>query len=99
MILVELFTTEGCTPCEGARELLERIRHSFPLTVREIRLHAGDALYEEYREIVPVVHINRVPEFRRRLPEGMLRIRLQQIAGGRDRPATEEDAGAGEVLP
>jgi hypothetical protein len=99
MILVELFSSGECRLCDEARTVLERVRKALPFTLSEIRLHEGDPLFDEYREMVPVVHINRVPAFRYRVHEGMLRIRLQQIASGGSRPATEEEANSGELLP
>jgi hypothetical protein len=98
MILVELFTSADCRHCDEARAVLERMQASIPFTLSEIRIHAGDTWYDEYHELVPVVHINRVPVFKHRLVEGMLRIRLQQIAAGTARPAAEEDQDAGEVV-
>jgi hypothetical protein len=98
MIHVELFSTAQCSLCDEARAILMRVQETLPFTFSEIRLHPGDALYDEYRELVPVVHVNRVPAFRYRLREGMVRIRLQQIASGSVRPQTEDDADAGEVI-
>jgi hypothetical protein len=99
MILVEFFSSDDCRLCDEARDVLERVRQSIPFTLSEIRLHAGDSLYDEYSDKVPVVHIDRVPAFRYRLHEGMLRIRLQQVASHGSRPATEDEADTGELLP
>lgn len=99
MILVELFTAGECTHCDEARSVIARVLATESFAFRELRLLPGDGLYEDYRDQVPVVHINRTPAFRRRIHEGTLRIRLQQLVAGQVRPATGDEADPGEILP
>jgi len=98
MILVELYSKEDCHLCDEARAVIERVKKQIPFTLREFKLTPGDQYFEEYKEMFPVVHINKVLSFKYRLTENMLRIKLQQIAGGSrgydvdpDEPAVETE--------
>ncbi len=97
MTLVELFSKDGCHLCEEAKDVMVKVQRIIPFTLREVKLAQGDPYYEEYKDIVPVVHINRVPAFRYRVSENLFKIRLQQAAnetrnsrGEPDEPATEK---------
>ena len=83
MILVELFSKSECHLCEEAKAVLEKVRRETPFTLVERKLFPGDEYYEEYREMVPVVHINRVQTFRYRVNENTLRVKLRQLSVGR----------------
>lgn len=83
MILVELFSKKDCHLCDEAKLVLERVRREIPFTLREIKLAEGDDKYDEYGELVPVVHIDKVFAFKYRVNESMLRIRLQQASSSR----------------
>ena len=80
MILVELYSKEDCQLCDEARLVLERVQKQIPFKLREFKLTPGDADFEEYKEMFPVVNINKVQTFKYRVSENILRIKLQQIA-------------------
>jgi hypothetical protein len=97
MTLVELFSKNDCHLCFEARIVIERVQKRIPFALREFKLLPGDPDFEEYKEIVPVVLINKVQAFKYRVSENMLKIKLQQAAGeGRthdvdpDEPAIEK---------
>jgi glutaredoxin len=90
MILVELFSKNDCHLCEEAKAVLEKVRREIPFTLKEIKLAEGDQQYDDYKELVPVVHINKVPAFKYRVNENMLRIKLQQLATSERREDDEE---------
>ncbi|MEK9138700.1 MAG: glutaredoxin family protein [Bacteroidota bacterium] len=81
MILVELYSKEDCHLCDEAKAVLERVQKQVPFKLREFKLMPGDQYFDEYKELFPVVHINKVPAFKYRVNENMLKIKLQQIAG------------------
>lgn len=85
MILVELYSKEECHLCEEARAVLERMQKQIPFMLRELKLTPGDQYFEEYREMFPVVHINKELAFKHRVSENMLKIRLQQAADSEQR--------------
>jgi len=78
MILVELYSGNDCSLCEEAKMVLQKVQREIPFTLREIKLVPGDEYHEEYKELIPVVHINKVLAFKYRVTEQMLRIRLRQ---------------------
>lgn len=91
MILVELFTKQECSLCSDALIILERVQREIPFTLHEVTILPGDPWFEEYHELVPVVHINREFAFKYRVHEQTLRIRLEHllsrpdVRGGDDR--------------
>ena len=78
MILVELYSGQDCHLCEEAKAVLLKVQKEIPFTLKEIKLVPGDEYYEEYKELIPVVHINKVLAFKYRVTETMLKIRLRQ---------------------
>ncbi len=98
MILVELYWKDDCRNCDDARAVLEKVGKTIPFALRETKLLPGDDLYDEYKDQVPVIHINKVPAFRYRLNESLFRIKLQQVANERLRPLTEEDSGDSGIV-
>ena len=90
MILVELFSKNDCHLCEEAKAVLEKVRREVPFTLKEIKLAEGDQQYDDYKELVPVVHVNKVFTFKYRVNENMLRIKLQQLTAAERRHDDEE---------
>ena len=93
MTLVELFSKDDCHLCDEARTVIERVQKLIPFRLREYKLMPGDLYYEEYKEIFPVVHINKVQAFKYRVSENLLKIKLQQLAAESrdpDEPPTEK---------
>lgn len=78
MTIVELYSKEDCHLCEEAKKVLERVREEIPFALREVKLSPGDEYFEEYKELVPVVHINRRFAFKYRVSEHQLKIKLRQ---------------------
>jgi hypothetical protein len=79
MILVEVYTARDCHMCHEATAIIERVRRDVPFDLREIDLTPGEPYYEEYRDHIPVVHINNVETLRHRITEDMFRTKLRQI--------------------
>lgn len=92
MTLVELYSKEDCHLCNEAREVLERVQKQIPFRLREFKLTPGDPSFDDFKELFPVVHINKVPAFKYRVSENMLKIKLQQIAGDSRPPDVDPDA-------
>lgn len=80
MTLVELYSKENCHLCVEARAVLEKVQKQIPFMLREFKLTPGDQYFEEYKEMFPVVHIDKELAFKHRVSENMLKIRLQQAA-------------------
>jgi len=89
---VELFSKADCHLCDEAKAVLERVQKQIPFKFREFKLTAGDHNFDEFKEMFPVVLINKVPVFKYRVSENMLKIKLQQVAGD----ARTQDVDPGE---
>jgi hypothetical protein len=72
--------------------MLQNVQRRIPFTLREITLMPGETSYEEYNELVPVVHINKVLAFKNGITERMLTMRLRQLRGDMYRSALEGGA-------
>lgn len=69
MILVELFTKDGCHLCEVVKAMLVKVKMQHAFDLQEIRIQEGDASYDEFKERIPVVHINHEFAFKYRVSE------------------------------
>lgn len=100
MILVELYSKEECHLCDDAKAVLDKVRQQIPFSFREFKLTPGDAYWEEYKEMFPVVHIDKVPAFKYRVNEQMLKIKLQQLMTEKTRKVdgVEEESEEGEIV-
>ena len=94
MTLVELFSKDDCHLCDDARTVIEKVLPLIPFRLREYKLMPGDLYYEEYKDILPVVHINKVQAFKYRVSENLLKIKLQQLADERRDPDVDPPAPA-----
>ena len=94
MILVELYSKEDCQLCEEAKATIERVQQAIPFKLREVKLMPGDQYYEEYKDLVPVVHINKVQAFKYRISENLLKIKLQQLVDEPRNPDVDPDEPA-----
>ncbi|TAK52356.1 MAG: glutaredoxin family protein [Bacteroidetes bacterium] len=77
MIIVEIFSKEECHLCGVAKEAIKKVQQSHPFELREILIREGDAYYEQYKERIPVIHINNKFAFQYRVNEKDFLLRLQ----------------------
>ena len=90
MILVELYSKTDCQLCEEAKSVLKKVQQDIPFTLHELKLAPGEEHYEEYKEEVPVIHINKLFAFKHRINEHMLRLELSKLAEHRPTHAEED---------
>jgi len=76
MIVVDLFSGGECGLCDDAREILKSVQRDIPFQLREILLLPDNPHYEEYRDHIPVIHVNGSRSFRHRIPEESFRKQL-----------------------
>jgi glutaredoxin len=84
MIIVEIFSGHGCHLCERAKEVLVHIQRRHPFELRETVVREGDALFDQMKDRIPVIHINGRYAFHYRVREEELIRRLDEAA--EDRP-------------
>lgn len=77
---VLFYAKEGCSLCDEAREMLSRFRGEFSFAIQEIDIMTDDALYERYKNIIPVVIIDDRFTLGARIEEDELRSCLQEAA-------------------
>jgi len=58
MLLVELYSKEGCCLCTEAKKVLLKVQHEIPFEFREVKIQEDDYLLHEYGTKIPVVFIN-----------------------------------------
>jgi glutaredoxin len=58
MILVELYSKDGCCLCDEAKAVLMKVREEIPFEFCEIKLNDDENLINEYGTKIPVVFIN-----------------------------------------
>ena len=81
MIRVEVYTKRDCCLCEDVKATLLKVRHDIPFELREIDIESGSALYEAYKERIPLVVIDGRPAFKYYVAEEALRRRLARCEG------------------
>jgi len=94
MTLVELYSKDDCHLCDEAKVVIERVQKQIPFKLREFKLMPGDQYFEEYKEMFPVVHINKVQVFKYHVSENMLKVKLQQLSGELHTPDVDPDGPA-----
>ncbi len=100
MILVELYSKDDCHLCDEAKAVLEKVRREIPFVLREHKLLPGDTNWEDFKELFPVVLVEKKLVFKYRVNEQMLKIRLHQVQVeiARQKGEVTEEADEGELL-
>ena len=78
MTRVTLYSKPDCCLCDEARETIERVRRDHPIELEQIDVTSDRALFDRYRERVPVVLVDGVEAFELRIEEQELRAFLDQ---------------------
>lgn len=76
MIRVEIYGKRGCCLCEEMKEVLLRVQRDISFSIQEIDIESSPALYEAYKERIPLVIINGQPAFKFHMTDAELRRRL-----------------------
>lgn len=78
-----LYTKGDCHLCERAKLLLERLQRDVDLDVEEVDITRDEALFEQYRYVIPVVVVDGVHRFEpNKLAEHYLRRVLTPVRPG-----------------
>lgn len=79
MPVVTLFGKPGCCLCDEAREVVNAVRSTHDLELREIDVSVDPALNRDYGERIPVVAIDGDEAFEYRVDARELRRRLDRV--------------------
>ena len=56
-IRVTIYTKQGCSLCDEAMRMLQRLHGEFVLSIEEVDITQDAAVYDEYKYIIPVIDI------------------------------------------
>ena len=79
MIQIEILTKKDCCLCDDAKEIVERVLPDYPATLTLTDIESDPALYEAFKERIPVVRINGEESFVYKTHETTLRKKLDRL--------------------
>jgi hypothetical protein len=80
-INIEILTKKDCCLCDDAKEIVERVITEYPATLTLTDIETDSALFESYKERIPVVRINGEESFVYKAHETTLRKKLDKLMG------------------
>src|SRR5712691_10585200 len=75
--LVELYSKDDCHLCEVAKRVLLMIQKKYPFEFIEIKIEPGTERYEDFKERVPVIFVNKEFAFQYKVSERELIDKLE----------------------
>lgn len=75
---ITIFTREGCCLCDDVKERVERVAKDIPIEIDLFDITTDSEIYEKYKWLIPVVHIDGEEVFVSKMAELWLRRELQQ---------------------
>ena len=78
-INIEILTKKDCCLCGDAKAIVERVLPDYPATLILTDIESDPALFESYKERIPVVRINGEESFVYKAHEITLRKKLDKI--------------------
>ncbi len=78
-IQIEILTKNDCPLCDDAKEIVERVLLDFPVTLTVTDIESDPALFETYKEKIPVIRINGKESFVYKTHEITLRKKLEEL--------------------
>jgi len=61
---VEIYTKEDCHLCDEAKEVLNRVKKSYPFDLIEVDITSNAGILNKYKEEIPVIFINKRKAFK-----------------------------------
>ena len=80
-ISIEILTKKDCCLCDEAKAVVERVLPDYPATLVLTDIESDSALFDAYKERIPVVRINGEESFVYKAHEITLRKKLDKIMG------------------
>lgn len=78
--VVEFYFGDDCHLCDVARQILLKVQKRHPFRLVEIKIRAGTDEYEQFKERIPVILVNKKFAFQYRVNEEEF-IRMVEGAG------------------
>src|SRR5881296_2692166 len=79
MTRVTLYSKPDCCLCDEVRETIERIGCDLPIELEQVDVTSDRALFDRYRERLPVVLVDGVEAFELAVDEQELRTRIERV--------------------
>jgi glutaredoxin len=77
-LVITIYSRPGCHLCEVARAAIASLGDEFEIRIEEVNIDTDPALYDEYKNEIPVVFINGVKAFKYRVDPAELRRKLKR---------------------
>ena len=78
--LVEIYSKPDCCLCDEAKKVLLNVKKNLPFSLKETDISTDNALFEKYKEEIPVIFINGRKAFKFRLTEEELIKKLKALS-------------------
>jgi glutaredoxin len=78
MLEVALYTKDECSLCDKAKEVILVVREQIPFKYVEVDITSDEAIYEEFREQIPVIFVNGRKAFKFHVTAETLTARLNR---------------------
>jgi len=76
--VVSIYTKDECSLCDKAKSVIAAVSHDVHFIVEEIDITSDPAVYEKFREQIPVIYINGKIAFKYFVDEKKLREKLDR---------------------
>ena len=73
---ITIYTREGCSLCDDVKERVERVAQDMPIVLHLFDITTDTEIYEKYKWLIPVVHIDGEEVFVSKMAELWLRREL-----------------------
>ena len=78
-IVIEILTKNDCCLCDDIKEIVNRVLQDYPAKLLITDIESDPALYEKFRERIPILKINGVESFVYKSNETTLRHKLDRL--------------------
>ncbi|MBP1932615.1 glutaredoxin family protein [Ammoniphilus resinae] len=75
---ITLYTKERCSLCDDVKERVNRVAKDIPLQLELFDITTDEAIFEKYKWLIPVVHIDGEEVFVSKMAELWLRRELDK---------------------
>ena len=78
-IIIEILTKNDCCLCDDIKEVVSRVLPDYPAKLVMTDIESDPALYEKFKERIPVLKINGIERFVYKTNETTLRHKLDRL--------------------
>jgi hypothetical protein len=75
---ITVYTKDGCTLCDYVKDRIETVSKDYPIELTLFDITTDDEIFEKYKWVIPVVHIDGEEVFVSKMAELWLRRELDK---------------------